>query len=166
MRYSLLAESPIWGCGALIPKCAFERCGLFDLEHRYVSDVEMFFRIAEQFPFVTIDEPLGASRRHKAQMTFAKMHLHQTQSNWFLKNGIQKISDSDLQEAGTGNIDRALWQLAFQSKKNGYAEAGQEAWNRMKDHTISQYLKFYYAFPLNILWKRIVHIKRQVQIRF
>jgi glycosyltransferase involved in cell wall biosynthesis len=55
------------GCAFLIPRHYFERFGLFDLALRYTQDVDMWFRMAGNVPFIHVKEVLVRSRQHEEQ---------------------------------------------------------------------------------------------------
>ena len=55
------------GCAFLIPRHYFERFGLFDPALRYTQDVDMWFRMAGNVPFIHVKEVLVRSRQHEEQ---------------------------------------------------------------------------------------------------
>lgn len=61
------------GCAFLIPRQYFNRFGLFDPALRYTQDVDMWFRLAGNVPFIHVKEVLVRSRQHEEQDS----HKHQ-----------------------------------------------------------------------------------------
>lgn len=55
------------GCAFLIPRHYFERFGWFDPTLRYTQDVDMWFRMAGNVPFIHVKEVLVRSRQHEEQ---------------------------------------------------------------------------------------------------
>lgn len=64
--YGLL-RSAIHGCSLLIPKVAFEKCGLFDINLKYTQDYALWFTMYRNFPFIHMPETLIQSRTHTEQ---------------------------------------------------------------------------------------------------
>lgn len=58
------------GLGFLIPKRAFEKCGLFDESMRYLQDLDLWMRMMlMDFNFICMPEQLVVSRVHGQQVT-------------------------------------------------------------------------------------------------
>ena len=67
--YALL-EGLIGGITLLIPKQAFEECGMFDEKYRCVQDYIKWFEFIKKYHFVHMPEVLAASRVHPKQVTY------------------------------------------------------------------------------------------------
>ena len=65
--YFLLATSGMHGCSLLIPRRAFEECGMFPEDEPYTQDYTLWLRISERFRFVHQGAVLVKSRQHAAQ---------------------------------------------------------------------------------------------------
>jgi glycosyltransferase involved in cell wall biosynthesis len=65
--YFLTTNTSIHGCSLLIPRKVFEKVGMFDVNLKYTQDYEMWFRIAKEFEFIHLNEPLVLSRAHSNQ---------------------------------------------------------------------------------------------------
>lgn len=69
------------GCNLLIPKKAFEECGLFDESLRYVQDFIMWMRFFwAKYSLIVSDEILVHNRVHKNQLTQTGSALFQKES--------------------------------------------------------------------------------------
>ncbi|NTV94171.1 MAG: glycosyltransferase [Thiobacillus sp.] len=69
LRPSLMRSANLHGCTLLIPRVAFDRVGLFNESLRTTQDYDLWFRMAEQFPFMHIPETLVQARIHPNQDT-------------------------------------------------------------------------------------------------
>ena len=66
-RYMIAFDNSLHGCSLLIPKAAFDACGVFNESLKYCQDYDMWFRLAKKFSFIHIPEPLVYGRIHTAQ---------------------------------------------------------------------------------------------------
>jgi glycosyltransferase involved in cell wall biosynthesis len=79
--YMLFKSCPN-GCGLLIPKDSFERCGYFDEGQRFVLDWNLWLRFALQgVDFYFDDEKLVSNRVHNMQVTVKQKELHSKEAN-------------------------------------------------------------------------------------
>ena len=85
--YALL-KSLISGITLLIPKKAFEECGLFDEKLRCVQDYQKWFEFLGKYKFVHMKDVLGASRVHPKQVTYTSPKMI-TEGNWLWSNMIE-----------------------------------------------------------------------------
>ncbi|UFP96580.1 glycosyltransferase [Gloeobacter morelensis] len=60
----LVRVNNIYPSAAMVRRQCFERVGLFDLELRFAEDWEMWLRIAADYAFAVLREPLMRYRRH------------------------------------------------------------------------------------------------------
>ncbi len=74
---TLARVSVINGCTLLVPKVCFEKVGVFNTALKTTQDYDLWFRIAQHFPFATVREPLVLSRRHAEQDSRKLIRLHQ-----------------------------------------------------------------------------------------
>jgi glycosyltransferase involved in cell wall biosynthesis len=66
-RYSITIGSSVNGCTLLIPKKAFDDCGVFDVALRYTQDYDLWFRFAAKYRFIHVPQVLVKSRSHPGQ---------------------------------------------------------------------------------------------------
>lgn len=66
-RCFLTTNSSLHGCTLLIPKTAFDECGVFDVGLRTTQDYELWFRLAGRYRFVHQPMILVKARRHAEQ---------------------------------------------------------------------------------------------------
>jgi len=87
---ALDTDTGINGCALLIPKCCFEECGGFKPDLKCTQDYDMWFRIAERYPFHYTDNFGVLSRQHEAQDSKTKTLLCTEEADklhsYFLRN--------------------------------------------------------------------------------
>ncbi len=89
-RYWLTVKNCLNGCTLLIPKSAFEECGIFDETLVITQDYDLWFRIASKYRFVHIAEVLVKAREHPKQVAVRMSGLATREGNdlmiKFIKN--------------------------------------------------------------------------------
>lgn len=77
-----LYKSSINGCSLLIPKKAFNECGLFDDRYKTTQDYQLWFKMYRKgYRFTYLPEYLVISRQHDQQDTRSKLDLHYRELN-------------------------------------------------------------------------------------
>ena len=59
----------------MVPAATLRAVGGFNHGYRHVNDYELWLRLARQFPFVYLDEPLASYRVHDGQFTQRRMEI-------------------------------------------------------------------------------------------
>lgn len=86
----LLGKDPIAnGSSAMVRRCCFEKAGLFDTSLKSAEDLDMWIRIAADYPFAGIKEPLTLYRQYPDSMS--KNHQRMFQS---LRTVVEKAFQS------------------------------------------------------------------------
>lgn len=67
MVFELYAYQGVHGCSLLVPKHAFEVCGVFREDLPTTQDYDLWLRMAQKFPFVRADGTLTFGRQHSEQ---------------------------------------------------------------------------------------------------
>ncbi len=142
----------IWStsCTVVRQEC-FARVGMFDPRYRYANDYELYLRLARQFPFAILEEPLVRYYQHEGNMSRRRAR----QWRYVLKIYAALkpcpslgLTASDIRKA----MDRYCeWSL----------ERALEAHERGDDARASRYfftaLRYDPAIGLKIPWSRINH---------
>lgn len=95
-RFWLLSEGNLHGCTLLIPKNAFDICGLFNEKLQTVQDIDMWFRMSSVFSFVCLNEELVFCRIHAQQDSIKKKKIHIEECNDFFAQAILQLTAMDV----------------------------------------------------------------------
>ena len=94
-RYMLQKSCPN-GCGLLIPKSVFEKCGYFDESLRFVLDWNLWLKFALcGVDFYFDDEELVSNRVHSMQVTVKQKELHSKEANITVNQLFKLLPDKD-----------------------------------------------------------------------
>ena len=95
IHFSLIMEGTINGCTVMIPRSCFEVVGLFDEGLRTTQDFDMWFRLAECYPFRHQDQVLVKSRVHPNQGSLT-IPGHMVEQDALYRKALRRFSASDL----------------------------------------------------------------------
>ncbi|MCS5712448.1 glycosyltransferase [Candidatus Berkiella aquae] len=123
-RHWITFENCLHGCTLLIPKIAFQECGLFNEQLRTTQDYDMWFRIAKVFPFVHCSEHLVKARSHIEQDSLKKKDIVLDECNQLLSNFVKQLSLTEIQQASMCSSGLGYAQLASSMWYRGFFPAG------------------------------------------
>lgn len=126
-RYFLTMDSSLHGCTLLIPKAAFEECGLFDERLRTTQDYDMWFRLAARYGFVHIPRVLVKARNHAAQGSIRMRATAVAECNALLSGFISRLSAAEVALASGRSAGRAYATIADRCYKRGFSIAARNA---------------------------------------
>ncbi|MDD2413501.1 MAG: glycosyltransferase [Bacteroidales bacterium] len=131
MLHEIFSGYAISGCALLIPKVAFDEAGLFDLELRYMQDLEMWYRIMFcGYGFIHNSDCCVLSRIHKMQTTVTGKLLGKKDSEIVGKYLVDKLLD-------IGNDQKCLLKkYMFRCMKMGNFKIGEYAIIKLKESRI------------------------------
>lgn len=115
----IVANNQIHGCSLLIPRKAFDQVGLFDERLRVAQDYELWFRIAERFPFRHLDKVLVTGRVHDKQVGVRLHDRVLVENDEFRLSCIRQLCDSEVSALGKGSFAIGLLHLAIRMGKMG-----------------------------------------------
>lgn len=95
ITYSLIMEGTINGCTVMIPRGCFDQVGLFDLELKTTQDFDMWFRLAQKYPFRHHPGVLVKSRVHPNQGSLT-IPGHLVEQNALYLKALDEFSPKDL----------------------------------------------------------------------
>lgn len=120
--YNSIFNMDINGITLLIPKKAFDECGLFDETLRCIQDYDLWYKMIEKYKFVHMKNILGSTRVHSNQVSNVNPKVI-TEGNYFYKKLVDEF-DKELKVKYEGSeylfLDNLERKLRFNSK---YIEA-------------------------------------------
>ncbi|WP_313135719.1 glycosyltransferase [Stutzerimonas nitrititolerans] len=129
----IVANNKIHGCALLIPHKAFYQVGLFDETLRVAQDYELWFRIAEKFPFRYLDAVVATGRVHGKQ-TGKRLHDRVIKENdQFRLNCINRLYVEEIVAMGAGSYVRGLLRLSMRMYKLGCPISHSHLSRRLKE---------------------------------
>jgi glycosyltransferase involved in cell wall biosynthesis len=111
-------EPGIHGCSLLIPSQLFDQYGLFNPELRYTQDVDMWFRMAGNVPFIHVKEVLVRSRNHEEQDSQKKKLAFYKECDLTLNRLISRLSFEEIALYCDHSFDSLI------AKYSGYRSVG------------------------------------------
>ena len=98
-RFFITIKSVLHGCTLLIPRVAFDECGMFNETLRTTQDYDLWFRMAEKYEFVHLPQVLIKARQHAGQGT-VKMHgIAQAEINDLLVKFVDQLREWEVVSA-------------------------------------------------------------------
>jgi glycosyltransferase involved in cell wall biosynthesis len=117
--YSLLKERAIGGCSLLIPRSAFDECGLFDESLRTVQDYHLWYRfLAAGYRFVHVPHVGVKSRIHPRQDSHNKKDILKKEKDW-LFSWASSVLPIGLITQGFADPAEPLFALSLSYKREG-----------------------------------------------
>uniref|UniRef100_C6E5K3 Glycosyl transferase family 2 n=1 Tax=Geobacter sp. (strain M21) TaxID=443144 RepID=C6E5K3_GEOSM len=144
VKYSLIMEGTINGCTVMIPRRYFDEIGLFDLALRTTQDFDMWFRLAEHYPFLHQAKVLVKSRVHPNQGSLT-IPTHIEEQNDLYVRTLGTFEEKDLPDTDTMASFYLKAAIRFVSM----------GCNQAADHSASM---FWSAFQRDCIGKRLSHL--------
>lgn len=92
------------GCAMIIPKVAFDTCGLFDVSQRTTNDYIMWFNIFKEYPSKFLKEHLIKYRIHQAQDTQSSpVYIPESEEMW--TSVFKKITKKEIESYGYDELE-------------------------------------------------------------
>jgi glycosyltransferase involved in cell wall biosynthesis len=126
-RYFLAADSVLHGCTLLIPKRAFDECGIFNEKLRTTQDYELWFRFSEKFRFMRVPAVLVKGRHHENQGTNRMKATVLAECNALLIDFLRKLSLAELKAATHRSPGFAYAELSTSCARRGFYAAARHA---------------------------------------
>ena len=98
-RFFITVRNILHGCTLLVPRKAFEECGLFDETLRTTQDYDLWFRMAEKYAFVHIPLVLVRARQHAGQGTVRMHGIAQTEINDLMAKFVDQLEEREIVSA-------------------------------------------------------------------
>jgi len=126
MRVALLAGDPVHGCTVLVPRRCFDRVGRFDESLRTTQDYDLWFRMADHFPFVHVPVVLVLSRVHPAQ-GIRTISTHRAETQRTLARFLQALRAEEIASVHAGHPSRFYATMALRMKMRGFDDVARAA---------------------------------------
>lgn len=160
----LLLHQAFNGNTILIPRSAFETCGMFNVKRPHTSDVELFFLLSRTYPYEHVPGELAKSRVHPGQATWRRYRYHVYEVNQFLLDALNSLSDEELNALDTGrSADALLRNMALTWSARGFLHAYRFVLYRMQatGHDVGCMLQLHtcWQYYMKILRRRLRSIR-------
>jgi glycosyltransferase involved in cell wall biosynthesis len=126
-RYWITVENCLHGCTLLIPKSAFQDCGLFNTELRTTQDYDMWFRISQTYKFIHIPQSLVKARSHIEQGSITMGPIVLKECNALLSGFVKELTKSEIQIGSESSLGLGYAKIASSMWYRGFFSAGRTA---------------------------------------
>jgi len=122
-RYWITVENGVHGCTLLIPKSAFEECGLFDPNLRTTQDYAMWFNLARTYKFIHVPQITVFARIHPKQCGKVLGDIVKTECDELIKNFIEQLEENEITHATKKDLKFGYMEIAESCLKRGFINA-------------------------------------------
>lgn len=133
-RYWLTVESGLHGCTLLIPRRAFEKVGGFNESLRTTQDMDLWFRMANEYSFIHIPEVLVKSRFHDAQGSRVMSSIAKTECNNLFSKFISEMDSQEMLLATGKPLAESYARIASRMFSLGLSQAATLAESYARQH--------------------------------
>lgn len=131
-RYWLTLKNQLHGCTLLVPRQAFEECGLFNEELRTTQDFDLWFRMARTYRFRHIPMTLVLARSHANQGSNKMASMAKEECNSLMLHFVSNLSEEELTAKGKRTIADAYTELAASFWHRGFDLAAKATFARAR----------------------------------
>lgn len=126
-RHWITIENQLHGCTLLIPRRAFDKVGVFNINLRTTQDYDLWFRMAAEFQFVHVPEVLVKARSHPDQGSHKMADIALSECNALLSNFIERLAPEEIVTATGLPLAAAYMDMAVSMYRRGFDVAGKLA---------------------------------------
>ena len=126
-RYFLTTMNALHGCTLLVPKSAFDECGLFSERLRTTQDYDLWFRLAGKYQFRHIPKLLVKARQHAEQGSIRMSSIALAECDKLLTGFVEKLSETELAAEADGSISLAYANISACMRSRGFRNAARTA---------------------------------------
>lgn len=119
-RAWITVENTLHGCTILIPRLAFDECGVFMEDLVTTQDYDLWFRLAEKYRFVHIAKVLVKARIHSAQGSMKNAEIALKEGDKLLTGFVKKLTEDEVVRftnlplaQGYEKISTSMWRRGF-----------------------------------------------------
>lgn len=128
----IVAGNQIHGCSLLVPREAFDEAGVFDEKLLVAQDYDLWFRIAEKFPFRLLDEIVVTGRVHSKQVGVRLRDRVFIENDEFRLRCLQQLDNSEICAMGANNRGLGLLRLSVRMFRMACPKSHQFLREKMK----------------------------------
>lgn len=158
-RYWLTLESSLHGCTLLIPRTAFNKCGLFNECLRTTQDYDLWFRMAEQYRFIHVTDVLVRARSHSNQGSLNMPKLALAESSALHTNFVSNLTVEEIASAEGRPIGVAYLRIASSMWRRGFVEAGDIASRLARKNGVTEF-RIYRMMSISIFQMLVIRYSR------
>lgn len=129
-RYWLTVSQSLHGCSLLIPKKAFEECGLFDESLVTTQDYDLWFRMAEIYRFIHLPDLLVKSRQHQNQGSNTMSDIAMREGEKLFINFIKQLTAEEVRSGAKKSVEEGFCAIADIMHKRQFNVAAKAALER------------------------------------
>lgn len=126
-RYFLTIKNILHGCTLLVPKEAFEECGLFNEKLRTTQDYDLWFRLAKKYRFVHIPKLLVKARQHAEQGSIKMGQIALAECDELLTGFVEGLSEVEMEAATHSSISLSYAKISASMQYRGFFNAARHA---------------------------------------
>lgn len=126
-RYFLTVKNILHGCTLLVPKQAFDECGLFNEKLRTTQDYDLWFRLAKNYNFVHISKLLVKARQHAEQGSVKMSEIALAECDELLTGFVESLSKAEVEAATHGSISLSYAKISASMQYRGFYSAAKHA---------------------------------------
>jgi len=153
-RYWITTANGLHGCTLLIPKTAFEECGLFNETLKTTQDYDLWFRFAEKYDFVHKADILVKARNHSEQCTLKLRDTALKECDELLTHFVKALKTSELIVATNKSLRSSYAHIAVNMMSRGFHQASKVAEVLEKNSELGTSLNLY---PLH---EKYIHLSK------
>lgn len=126
-RYFLTVKNILHGCTLLVPKAAFDECGLFNEKLRTTQDYDLWFRLAKTYSFIHIPRLLVKARQHAEQGSIKMSKIALAECDELLTDFVEGLSKAEMEAAKHGSISLSYAKISASMQYRGFYNAAKRA---------------------------------------
>ncbi len=126
-RYFITINNSLHGCTLLIPRAAFEECGLFNEGLQTTQDYDRWFKMAEKFNFVHIPHLLVKARQHTGQGILKMKDIALLECEHLLTGFVDSLSQNEMIKATNKSISLSYAEISVSMVHRGFSNTARYA---------------------------------------
>ncbi len=122
-RYWITVENRLHGCTLLIPKIAFEECGVFNPTLRTTQDYALWFHLAKKYKFIYVPQVTVFARSHANQGSLSIPSIVKQECDDLIKSFINELDPYEIMRATKKDLKSSYLEIAHACQIRGFENA-------------------------------------------